>query len=33
LVQELSNRPALWGRQVTDERFAVIADLPLKTDE
>jgi 2-polyprenyl-3-methyl-5-hydroxy-6-metoxy-1,4-benzoquinol methylase len=33
LVQELSNRPALWGHTVTDERYAVIVDLPLKTDE
>jgi len=32
LVQELSNQPTLWGRKVTDERYAVIADLPDKTD-
>jgi hypothetical protein len=27
LVQQLSDQPALWGRQVTDERYAIIARL------
>ncbi len=28
LIQNLSDLPALWGGAVTDERYAVIADLP-----
>ncbi len=28
LVQNLSDQAALWGGEVTDERYAVIADLP-----
>jgi 2-polyprenyl-3-methyl-5-hydroxy-6-metoxy-1,4-benzoquinol methylase len=27
-VQMLSDRPTLWGGEVTDERYAVIADMP-----
>ena len=27
LIQDLSDNPSLWGKDVTDERYAIIADL------
>jgi 2-polyprenyl-3-methyl-5-hydroxy-6-metoxy-1,4-benzoquinol methylase len=27
-VRDLTEQPALWGRPVTDERYAIVADLP-----
>ncbi|MFE0376827.1 class I SAM-dependent methyltransferase [Streptomyces inhibens] len=29
-VEELSHDPALWGKEVSDERYALIADLPVR---
>ena len=31
-VQDLSTQPAHWGKTVTDERYAVIADFPHESD-
>ncbi|MEU5211440.1 methyltransferase domain-containing protein [Streptomyces sp. NPDC020742] len=33
LLEDLSGDPVLWGKEVTDERYAVIADLPRRHTE